>query len=156
MILNPSRLFESVPPGTHQAHSLRMLEHFILKPLGEVWDVTITSAYRNMTQQAGLYALDQARSPRKAKGISQHVLGEAVDVVPQLKGVPPAEALEDCFLWCLDHLRPWQAILEYHGTRPECIHLSIPSERPEIVAKRLLFYDGLWRNYDGVLPQASA
>jgi len=44
VILNPARLFETVPPGTQQAHSLRVLEHFLLKPLGEVWDVTITSS----------------------------------------------------------------------------------------------------------------
>jgi hypothetical protein len=155
MIKNPSRLLENCPPGTHQAHSLRVLEHFLLNPLGEVWDVMVTSAYRSMTQQAGLYALDEARSARKAKGISQHVLGEAIDAVPERKGLTPEQALEECFLWCVEHLRPWQAILEYKGSRPECIHLSIPSERPEIVQKRLLFYDGLWRNYDGTLPGAA-
>lgn len=131
------------------AYKLRLLEHFILGPLGEVWDVTITSAYRDAIDQAGLYALDPARAPRKAKGVSQHVLGEAVDIIPKGK-------MEDCYLWCVDHLRPWQAILEYEGSKPECIHLSIPSEKRETVRKRLLFYEGMWRNFDGALPGRAA
>lgn len=149
MILNPARLYEGCPPGIFAYYKLRLLEHYLLKPLAEVWDFTITSAYRSTTQDAALYALDPARAARKAKGVSQHIFGEAVDIVP--KG-----SITDCYLWCVDNLRPWQAILEYHGRRPECIHLSLPSERPEIVQKRLLFYEGLWRNFDGPLPPAVA
>lgn len=145
MIINLPRLYEGCPPATIHHYKLRLVNHFLLKPLGEVWDILITSAYRSEASQASLFVGDSARIARKAKGISQHTLGEAVDFVP--KG-----SMEECFQWCLDHLRPWQAILEYEGEKPECIHLSLPSERMEIVSKRLLFYNGLWRNFDGTLP----
>ena len=145
MILNPARLYEGCPPGVAQQYSLRLVEHFLLEPLGQVWDITITSAYRNQTAQSGLYALDPAKAARKAKGISQHVLGEAVDFVPE-------GSMTDCYLWCLDHLRPYQALLEYDKTGPECIHLSIPSTIETIKSKRLLFVGGLWRVFDGTFP----
>lgn len=145
MIVNPSRLYQDCPPATIQYYKLRLVDYFLLKPLGEVWDAMISSAYRSEANQVNLYQGDEARIARKAKGVSQHTLGEAVDIVP--KG-----SMEECFQWCVDHLRPWQAILEYVGTKPECIHLSLPSERLEIVSKRLLFYNGLWRPYSGELP----
>ena len=145
MIRNPERLLQGCPPGTVQAYKLRLLEHFLLRPLSERWDITLTSAYRTATAQGALYALDQARAQRKAKGVSQHSLGEAVDFEPD-------GSITDCFLWCADRLRFWQLILEYDRTRPECIHLSLPSERPEIRRKTLLFYGGVWQNFDGRLP----
>lgn len=145
MIRNPDRLLEGCPPGTMQAYKLHLLEHFLLRPLTEVWEITLTSAYRSAAGQAALYALDEGRALRKAKGVSQHSLGEAVDFVPQ-------GSMTDCFLWCVDHLRPWQLILEYEGAVPECIHLSIPSEHAEVRPKTLLFYGGLWRIFDGAFP----
>lgn len=145
MIRNPARLYEGCPPGVPQYYALRVVEWFLLKPLGEVWDVTITSAYRNAAAQANLYALDGARVARKAKGISQHVLGEAVDIVPE-------GSMTDCYLWCIDNLRPYQALLEYAGDKSECIHLSIPSTIETVVSKRLLFVGGVWRPFDGTFP----
>ena len=145
MIRNPSRLYEGCPPGLPQHYALRIIEHFLLAPLGEVRDLTITSAYRSQTVQSGLYALDPAKAARKAKGISQHILGEAVDFVPE-------GDMQECFLWCLDHLRPWQAILEYDAAGPEVIHLSIPSSIETIRSKRLLHVGGLWRDFDGTFP----
>ena len=145
MIRNPARLYEGCPPGVAQFYGLRLIEHFLLEPLGQVWDVTITSAYRNQTAQDGLYAMDAAKVARKAKGVSQHVLGEAVDFVPD-------GSMTDCYLWCLDHLHPYQALLEYGKTGPECIHLSIPSQIETIKSKRLLFVGGLWRPFDGTFP----
>ena len=99
MIRNPARLYEGCPPGVPLFYALRLIEHFFLEPLGQVWNVTITSAYRNQTRQAGLYATDPIKAARKAKGVSQHTLGEAVDFVPE-------GSITDCYLWCLDHLRP--------------------------------------------------
>lgn len=148
MIANPARIYEGCPPGTVQMYKLRLVDHFLLQPLGEAWDVRVTSAYRSQTAQSALYALDDQRSGRKAKGVSQHSLGEAVDVVTE-----PVGHLLACFEWCLKHLRPWQAILEYAGTRPECIHLSLPSEVVTIQAKRLLWYDGRWLTFEGQFPQ---
>ena len=145
MIRNPDRLYLDCPSGVPQMYALRLIEHFFLDPLGQVWDVTITSAYRNQTAQAGLYAMDPAKAARKAKGVSQHSLGEAVDFVPDGN-------MTDCYLWCLDNLRPWQALLEYGKAGPECIHLSIPSSIETIKSKRLLFVGGLWRVYDGTFP----
>jgi hypothetical protein len=149
MITNPNRLYEGCPQDSVEYYKLRLLDHFILRPLGEIWSATITSAYRAPLAQAELFSTDPARAARKAKGVSQHTLGEAVDLVPVGR---EEKAFTDLYLWCLDNLRPWQAILEYDGSKPECIHLSIPSERPEIVQKRLLFYQGMWRNYEGTLP----
>ena len=149
MILNRSRLLDGCPPGTLQAYKLRLLGHFLLDPIGQAWDITLTSAYRSETAQAGLYALVPKKAARKAKGISQHSLGEAADFVP--KG-----SLTDCFLWCFDNLEPWQLILEYDDTVPECIHVSIPSEHTEIQSKRLLFYNGLWMPFTGTFPNLPA
>lgn len=131
------------------------MEHFLLAPLGAAWDVTITSAFRNGIDNGGLYALDPKRAARKAKGVSQHVLAEAIDFT--IRGAD----LRDCFTWCLAHLRPFQAILEYHEGRPECIHLSLPSEIDTIAAKRLLFIDppgpeiGHYENFTGAFPEAA-
>jgi hypothetical protein len=134
MIRNPGRLFDGCPPGTLQAYKLRVLEHFLLAPLGAAWDLSIGRAYSSAAGQAALYAMDPKRAARKAKGTSQHCLGEAVDVTPE-------GDIQECFLWCLEHLRPWQAILEYERGKPKLIHLSIPSDHPEIVSKRLLYLD---------------
>lgn len=148
MIRNPSRLYDGCPPVPQLHFKLRLIDHFLLGPLGAAWDVEITSAYRSTTAQAALYALDEARAQVKAKGISQHVLAEAVDVVPANGD------FEGCFRWCLDRLLPWQAILEYAGDKPECIHLSLLSEIETIAEKRLLFYRGQWLNFDGTFPGA--
>ncbi len=151
MIRNPERLFQGCPTGSMQFYKLRLIEHFLLAPLGATFDTEITSAYRSQTGQAALYVMDPKRAARKAKGVSQHVLGEAVDVVPE-------GDLKVCFLWCLEHLRPWQAILEYEKGRPRLIHLSLPSEHPEIESKRLLFIDpvgdqpGRYENFTGSFP----
>lgn len=151
MIRNLTRLREGCPPAAPAFYKLRILEHFLLEPLGQNFDLTIISAYRSRANQAGLYALDPKLAARKAKGVSQHVLGEAVDFVPD-------GDLTACFLWCLDHLRPWQAILEYERGKPRLIHLSIPSERPEIKWKRLLYLDpegpepGHFENFMGTFP----
>jgi|SRR6266850_91623 len=134
MIRNPARLLEGCPPGMIQTYKLRLVEHFLLVPLAMVWDFTITSAYRNAASQAGLYSLDPKLAARKAKNTSQHVLGEAVDVIPE-------GDLEKCYVWCLENLRPWQVILEYEKGAPRLIHLSLPSEHTEILSKRLLYWD---------------
>jgi len=139
MIHNLSRLYDGCPPGIEAYHRLRLIEWFLLKPLGEVWGVTITGAYRTTQAQAALTVA------QKAKGTSQHTLGEAIDFVPD-------GSMSECYTWCLDNLRPYQALLEYGNGRPICIHLSIPSVVDTIVSKRLLFVDGLWRPFAGVFP----
>lgn len=155
MIRNPERLYEGCPPGSSQAYKLRLIEHFLLAPLAAAFDFEITSAYRPTIAQAALYALDPKRAARKAKGVSQHVLAEAVDIVP--KG-----DLTECYRWCLEHLRAWQTILEYEKGRPHLIHLSLPSERTEIESKRLLFIDpvtgepGHFENFTGTFPAVAA
>jgi len=138
MIINPQRLYEGCPPGTIQAYKLRLLEHFMLRPLAEAWDITVTSAYRSISAQNAMV------SNRKAKGTSQHSLGEAADFVPK------GDMLK-CFVDC-QGLRPHQLILEYDGIKPDCIHISMPSEHADILPKTLLFYNGLWRNFDGTFP----
>ena len=138
MIHNPSRLYQG-SPDIIIAHRLRLIEWFLLKPLGEVWDVTITSAYRSPQTQAALTVA------AKAKGISQHTLGEAVDIVP-------VGDMTKCYEWCLEYLRPWQALLEYANGKPSCIHLSIPSSIETIVSKRLIFSVGVWTPYTGTFP----
>jgi hypothetical protein len=154
MIRNPSRLYQGCPVIPGLRYNLRLIEWYIMAPLAAEWDIELTSAYRSTTGQAGLYVLDEKRAARKAKGTSQHVLGEAVDFI-----VHGAD-IRDCFKWCLQ-LRPWQAILEYHSGRPECIHLSIPSAIETIVSKRLLFLDppgdepGRYENFTGSFPEAA-
>lgn len=151
MIRNPLRLLDGCPPGTIQVYKLRLVEHFLLVPLAMAWDFTITSAYRNAASQAGLYSLDPKLAARKAKNTSQHVLGEAVDILPD-------GDLEKCYLWCLENLRPWQAILEYEKEAPRLIHLSVPSEHADITSKRLLYLDpptdepGHFENWTGTFP----
>ena len=137
MIRNPSRLYDHQPADNERArHSLRLIDHFLLRPLGEAWDITITSAYRTPAAQAALTVA------AKAKGVSQHTLGEAVDVVP-------TGDMKACYVWCIEHLRPWQALLEYAAGVPSCIHLSIPSSIETIVSKRLIFSGGVWQPYTG-------
>ena len=138
MIRNPSRLFQG-SPDMIIAHRLRLIDHYLLKPLAEVWDITITSGYRTPAAQAGLTVA------AKAKGISQHTLGEAVDIVP-------AGSMQECYVWCVEHLRPWQLLLEYANSAPSCIHMSIPSSIETIVAKRLIFSGGVWTPYTGTFP----
>ena len=138
MIRNPSRLYDG-SPDIIIAHRLRLIDWYLLKPLGEVWDVTITSAYRTPQAQAALTVA------AKAKGISQHTLGEAFDFVP-------AGSMTECYEWCLKYLRPWQALLEYKNGAPSCIHLSIPSSIETIVSKRLIFAGGVWTPYTGTFP----
>lgn len=151
MILNPARLLEGCPPASIACYKLRLLEHYLLRPLADVFDFTVPSAYRSTIDNAALYALDPERAARKARGISQHVLGEAADIVPV------GRTFKECFLWIAEHLRPWQLILEAGPKgRWECIHLSLPSERQEIAAKRLLFYGGEYRNFDGTFPDEAA
>jgi hypothetical protein len=155
VIRNPGRLLEGCPPATFQAYKLRLLEHFLLVPLAAVWDFTITSAYRSGAAQAGLYSFDPKLAARKARGTSQHVLGEAVDFIPE-------GSLTDCYLWCLENLRPWQIILEYERGKPRLIHLSVPSEHQEIVSKRLLYLDppgsepGHFETWTGNFPTVTA
>lgn len=156
MIRNPSRLYQGCPAVPAMRHSLKLIEWFILAPLGAVWDAEITRAYSSATGQAALYALDPKRAARKAKGTSQHVLAEAVDFIVH------GTDLRDCFVWCLEHLRPYQAILEYAEGRAECIHLSIPSTVESIVSKRLLFIDpsgpepGHYQTFEGTFPPEAA
>ncbi len=138
MIRNPSRLYDG-SPDIIILHRLRLIEWFLLKPLAEVWDITITSSYRTPAVQAALPA------GVKAKGISQHTLGEAVDFVP-------VGSMTECYVWCLDHLRPWQALLEYKDSAPSCIHLSIPSVQEHIISKRLIFSGGVWQTWTGTFP----
>ena len=138
MIRNHSRLFQG-SPDIIIAHRLRLIEWFLLKPLAEAWDFTITSAYRTPQSQAALPA------GVKAKGISQHTLGEAVDVVPD-------GSMTECYEWCLEYLKPFQALLEYAKGKPSCIHLSIPSSVEGIVSKRLIYSGGVWTPYTGTFP----
>lgn len=141
MIRNPSRLYNG-SPDIIIAHRLRLIEWFLLRPLAEVWDISISGAYRTPQQQAALPA------GVKAKGISQHTLGEAVDFVP-------VGSMQECYVWCLEHLRPFQALLEYKGGAPSCIHLSIPSSIEGIVSKRLIFAGGVWTPYTGTFPEVA-
>ena len=138
MLRNPSRLYEG-SPDIIILHRLRLIEWFLLRPLAETWDITITSAYRTPQAQAALTVA------AKAKGISQHTLGEAFDFVP-------AGSMQDCYVWCLEHLRPFQALLEYKGGAPSCIHLSIPSVQETIISKRLIFAGGVWQPWTGTFP----
>ena len=146
MIANPNRLMKGVPPGTIQAYKLGLINHFVLLPLGGVFDFAITSAYRNLDAQANLK--DSAGKPipkaKKAKGISQHCLGEAVDI--------DGRHNKRMYLWILDNLRPWQTILYFEQGRTTGVHVSIPSENEIIVSKSLLNVDGGWSWYRGEFP----
>ena len=141
MIRNPSRLYDG-SPDIIILHRLRLIDWYLLKPLAETWDIMITSAYRTPQAQAALPA------GVKAKGISQHPLGEAVDFVPD-------GDMKACYVWCLEHLRPFQALLEYKGAAPACIHLSIPSSVEGIVSKRLVYAGGVWTQYAGTFPEVA-
>ncbi len=147
MILNPHRLMQGVGPGMPASHALRLIEHFFVGPLSEQFDFYLTSAWRSSGQQASLtdsagVAVDPTR---KAKGLSQHELGEAIDFVPQDR----AELLA-MWEWSLEHLRPWQAILELDA--PRCIHLSLPSVSEVVKPKRLMHFGKAWQFWKGEYP----
>ena len=147
MILNPDRLMQGVGVAMPASFPLRVMKHMFVDPLSEQFDFYLTSAWRSSGQQASLtdsagVAVDPTR---KAKGLSQHELGEAVDFVPQ----DPAELL-GLWEWCLEILHPWQAILELDG--PRCIHLSIPSVSEAVKSKRLMHFGKAWHFWKGEYP----
>lgn len=143
MITNPQRLYKNVPPGTVQAYKLTLLRHFFLEPLAKVYDFSITSAYRSINDQADL--TDSSGKPvsalKKAKGISQHCMGEAVDI--------DGEKCREMYQYIIEHLHPWQVILYFEDGKENGIHISMPSENETIVSKRLLNVDGEWRWFRG-------
>jgi len=146
MIANPQRLWKCVPPGTVQAYKLELVDHFLLKPLAKQFGFTITSAYRSIDTQANL--LDSAGNKvpdyKKAKGISQHCTGEAVDV-----DAGNSHKNKALFQYAIEHLAPWQIILYLEEGAATSVHLSIPSENETIVQKQLLNVDGAWRWFRG-------
>ena len=146
MISNPQRLMKGVPPITIQHYKLGLVNHFYLKPLAEVFDFEITSAWRNLAAQANLTYADGTKVPedKKAKGVSQHCEGEAVDI--------DGKHNKRMYLWLLEHTRPWQIILYFEEGRTGGIHISIPSERPEVQQKSMLNVDGRWQWYRGEFP----
>ena len=146
MIANPQRLMKGVPPITIQHYKLLLVEHFLLKPLAEVFDFTITSAYRTIDGQANLVdgRGNLVPAAKKAKGVSQHVLGEAVDI--------DSRHNKRMYLWLLEHARPWQIILYFELGKTGGIHISIPSENEAIAEKQLLNIDGQWQWYRGDFP----
>lgn len=146
MIANPQRLMKNVPPGIVQYYKLGLVNHFILEPLAEVFDFTITSAYRTFNRQANLTDASGNVVPasKKAKGVSQHCMGEAVDI--------DGRHNKRMYLWILEHLRPWQIILYFELGKTGGIHISIPSENKTIDQKSLLNVDGAWQWYRGEFP----
>ena len=146
MITNPDRLLKGVPPITVQHYKLLLVEHFLLKPLAEVFDFTITSAYRTLNRQANLTDASGNTVPetKKAKGVSQHCMGEAVDI--------DGRHNRRMYMWLLEHARPWQLILYLEEGKTSGLHISIPSENEAIQQKTLLNVDGDWQWYRGEFP----
>ena len=154
MITNPERLFQGCPPGAPHYYRLRLVDHYIVQPLGRLFELTITGALRQQAEQANLLYADGTKVPEedKAKGTSQHVLGEVVD----LDGPDVRLAWE----YAVKHLHPWQAILYlYESSEPKSIHLSIPSSHESIVQKTLIKWpaspgDKGWRFWRDEWPAA--
>jgi len=146
MITNPERLMKGVPPGTVQAYKLELCDHFVLKPLAQHFDFTITSAYRSIDAQANLRDASGNKVPdyKKAKGVSQHCMGEAVDI--------DGAKCREMYLYLIEHLQPWQVILYFELGKEAGVHFSIPSENETIVQKRLMSVDGQWKWFRGEFP----
>jgi hypothetical protein len=149
MITNPLRLFKNVPPGGAELYKMQLLEHFYVKPLGKLFDFTITSALRSLSTQANL--VDSSGNPvsssKKAKGISQHCLAESFDVDGN-------DSNKDIFLYTLENLFPWQIILYYEDGIATSVHISMPSENENIEQKTLLNIDGTYHWFSGEFPEA--
>ncbi len=82
MITNPQRLYQDCPPGAPHYYRLRLVDHYIVKPLGRLYELTISGALRQQVEQANLLYADGTKVPEedKAKGTSQHTLGEVADL----------------------------------------------------------------------------
>ena len=111
-----------------------------------MFDFTITSAYRTIDGQANLVdgRGNLVPAAKKAKGVSQHVLGEAVDI--------DGRHNKRMYLWILENARPWQLIMYLEEGKTAGLHISIPSENPAVEQKTLLNVDGTWQWYRGEFP----
>jgi hypothetical protein len=142
-------LFADAKPGTPEHHSLRVVQRYLVEPILEAHGLTVTSGYRSAAKQATLTDASGAPIPaaNKAKGTSQHTLGEAVDFGGNDR------ILREAFVFALEHLRPWQAIAYFKGLVCTSIHVSIPSSITTVEQKALLNLDGRYTPWTGSFPE---
>jgi len=147
MIHNPTRIYNGVPPHGMHEYKLRLLTRHLLEPVADRFNLTITSGYRTLEQQSNLTDASGNLVPAnvKAKKISQHCLGEAVDFVADF---PLA-----CYKWMNENLHPWVMILYYRKTFPSHIHMSmLPEKTDNRGERRLLNIDGTYKVFTGSFP----
>ena len=138
-MIDVAKLFQDVKAGSEDEHSLRVVEHFLVRPM-ERFDLVVSSGYRTPDRQA-------LTDPMwRTKATSQHTLGEAVDLDGDDRTV------REAFTYAVNNLRPWQAILYFKQGVARFLHLSIPSRVPTIQRKALLNVDGAYRVWAGSIP----
>lgn len=147
MTYNQTMLFGGCPPGTPHYYKLRLLDCYVLKVLEKHFRVIVTSGWRPQQTQDTLTYADGRPVPAsvKAKGVSQHVLGEAFDFTE--------ENMPACFVWCVKNLAYCQLIIYFEEGIAQSMHVSMLSERvPPVKRKTLVYSDGKAHHWTGHFP----
>jgi len=115
-------------PGSWERNNLLYLTQFTLQPIrdyaGDIIDVS--SGYRST------FVNDKVGGSKN----SQHLLGQAADIVPRNKNIN----INELFNWIIDNLKFGQCINETSITGRRWIHISLPRFlKPNQMA---LIYDG--------------
>jgi hypothetical protein len=140
MISNPLALDAHDPPPRAR-YMLRLLEDHVIGPIARVENVYIVTDGGPYRSPAIADAIDPAK---RARDRSQHEDGEAADI-----------GTADMIATFLRHQDDpiWQFIIYLREGRVRNLHVSIRSEREEVVRKRLVHWassiDSRWINYAG-------
>ena len=150
MITNAARIFHGAVLGTPEHYAITLVKFYIVDPTARHFDLTITSAVRSPYQQRKL--TDAAGNPipasKKARNVSQHVRGEAIDF--SCPDMPAA------FQFIDKNIPTWQLFLYIEEGRPRSIHASIPPRGRTSGAKTQMNVDGTWKLYEGTIPVVRA
>lgn len=102
-------------PNDEQRYKLLLLAYYLLQPIRNVHGtVHVTSGFRSQAVHEAI----QKTQGAPTSSTSQHLLGEAVDFIPEGE-------IEKVYEWCKKNLIFGQLILENHNGK-KWIHISLP------------------------------
>jgi hypothetical protein len=122
-------------PNDEQRYKLLLVANYLLQPVRNQFGtpVHVTSGFRSSFVHEAIKKTQGAPT----SSTSQHLLGEAVDFVPESE-------IEKVFEWCKENLIYGQLILESHNGK-KWIHISLPRfDKPNMQV--LLFQNGEYAN----------
>lgn len=102
-------------PNDEQLYKLLIVAQYLLQPVRDKFGpVHVTSGFRSEFVHEAIRKVQNAPT----SSTSQHLLGEAVDFIPE-------GDIDEVFEWCKENLTFGQLILEVHNGK-KWIHISLP------------------------------